>query len=360
MRPVRTTRPARGPIGPVGPVLGALALGAGLLSACSTGPSSAGETPDGASTSQAEAGAFPVTIEHAFGETTVEEEPTRVATLGWSDQDAVLSLGVVPVGATRLTWGGNEGGSSDWFDAEVAEVAGGTGAEAPVRYDDADGAPVEEIAELAPDLILATNSGITEKEYERLSRIAPVVAYPDAPWVTPWQTSLDMVGQALGRNDLADEVEAETEGAIEAAREEYPQLEGASFVFAYLTTTDLSSVGVYAPADPRVSVMNDFGLVNAPMVEEVVEDGQFYGTLSAERADDLESDVLLTYAEGEDDLATYADDPLLGRIPAIAEGHAYAEADKHVGLAVTNPTPLSVPYIVEHFLPEVARAVDGA
>ena len=37
--------------------------------------------------SQVDADAFPVTIEHAFGETTIEEEPTRVATLGWSDQD---------------------------------------------------------------------------------------------------------------------------------------------------------------------------------------------------------------------------------------------------------------------------------
>ena len=94
-------------------------------------------TPPRPTHHQADADAFPVTIEHAFGETTIEEEPTRVATLGWTDQDHALALGVVPVGATKLTWGGNDAGSSDWFDAEVEEL----GAEAPVRYDDADGAP---------------------------------------------------------------------------------------------------------------------------------------------------------------------------------------------------------------------------
>jgi iron complex transport system substrate-binding protein len=335
--------------------LAATALAAATLSACSTGSTVAKDEPRIEDGTSAEAGAFPVTIEHAFGETTIEEEPTRVATLGWSDQDAVLSLGVAPVGATKLTWGGNDAGSSDWFDAEVE----GLGADAPVRYDDADGAPVEEIAKLAPDLILATNSGITEKEYDRLSKIAPVVAYPEAPWTTPWQTQLRLVGQALGRSDLAEEVTEETEAEIASAREQYPQLRGASLVFAYLTTTDLSTIGVYAPQDPRVSLMNDFGLVNAPVVDEVVGRGQFYGNLSAERAADLESDVLLTYAENADDVRTYADDPLLGRIPAIAQDHAYAEADKHVGLAVTNPSPLSIPYTIEHFLPRVAEAVDG-
>jgi iron complex transport system substrate-binding protein len=337
-------------------VLAATALAGLTLTACSTGSTVATDDPRIEDGSSAEAGAFPVTVEHAFGETTVEQEPTRVATLGWSDQDAVLSLGVAPVGATKLTWGGNDAGSSDWFDAEVDEL----GADAPVRYDDADGAPVEEIAKLAPDLILATNSGITEKEYDRLSRIAPVVAYPDAPWTTPWQTSLQMVGDALGRSDLAEQVTEETAGEIAAAREEYPQLQGASLVFAYLTTTDLSTIGVYAPQDPRVSLMNDFGLLNAPVVDEVVGKGQFYGNLSAERAADLDSDVLLTYAENADDAKTYADDPLLGRIPAIRQGHAYAEVDKHVGLAVTNPSPLSVPYTIERFLPHVAEAVDGA
>ena len=334
----------------------AAVVAAPALAACSTG-STAGTADVPEAETSVDPGAFPVTIEHAFGETTIEEEPTRVATLGWSDQDHVRTLGVVPVGATKLTWGGNEAGSSDWFHAELAEVRGEQSQ--PVRYDDADGAPVAEIAATDPDVILATNSGITEQEYKKLSKIAPVVAFPDAPWITPWQTSLEMVGQALGRTSRAEEVEAATQQEIDAAKEQHPQLDGASLIFAYLTTTDLSSVGIYAPEDPRVSLMHDFGLVDAPAVEGAIPEDAFYGTVSAERAADLESDVLLTWSENAADLQTFTDHELIGEIPALEAGHAYAEEDKHVSLAVTNPTPLSIPYIVEHFLPHVAQAIDG-
>lgn len=332
----------------------AAAIAAPALAGCSTGSTT--DQVQAQSRTEVESQAFPVTIQHAFGETTIEEEPQRVATLGWTDQDNALALGVVPVASTKLTWGGNANGSSDWFDAEIEEL----GVQAPVRYDDSDGAPIEDVAEAQPDVILATNSGITEAEYKKLSKIAPVVAFPESPWTTPWQTQLDMVGQALGRSDLAAEVTAETEAAIDDAAAEYPQLEGASLIFGYLSTADLSTVGIYAPEDPRVSLMHDLGLVDAPAVADAVKPGEFFGSVSAERASELESDVFLTWSENPGDMKTFAGDDLIGQIPAIAEGRAYAEDDKHVSLAVTNPSPISIPYVIENFVPEVAAAIDGA
>ena len=78
-------------------------------------------------------------------------------------------------------------------------------------------------------------------------------------------------------------------------------------------------------------------MVNAPVVEELDQAGQFYGTVSAERASDLESDVFLTYAETEDDLQTFTDDKLLGQIPAIETATCYAEDDKDDGLGGDQP-----------------------
>lgn len=331
------------------------ALGALALTGCSTGTTDS-EKNAGVPATRVEAGAFPVTIKHAFGETTIEKEPKRVVTLGWTDQDNALALGVVPVGATKMTWGGNDAGSTDWFDAELAK----TGAQAPVRYDDADGAPIEDIAKLRPDVILATNSGITEQEYEKLSKIAKVIAYPEAPWVTPWQTSLETVGKALGRTGRAEEARAETQQAIDDAKAKNPEIAGRSLIFGYLATTDLSTVGIYAPQDPRVSLMNDLGFENAPSVAKAVKPGEFYGTVSAERAAALDSDVFLTWSETPKDMQTFTDNALIGKIPAIASGNAYAEKDKAVALAVTNPTPLSVPVVLKDFLPEVLKAVSGS
>lgn len=334
-----------------------IGLAAALLTGCSTGSTTTDATASApTATTSAEADAFPVTIKHAFGATTIEEEPTRVATLGWTDHDHAVALGVVPVGATRITWGGNAGGSTDWFDAAVEEA----GAEAPVRYDDSDGAPIDEVAQLEPDVILATNSGITEAEYAKLSKIAPVVAYPEHPWTTPWQTSLAMVGEALGRTDLAAEAEADAQAAIDAAGAEHPELQGASLIYGYLTPADLSTVGIYAPEDPRVALLRDFGMVDAEAVAGAVEEGEFYGTVSAERASELESDVLVTWVEKPSDAQTLVDDDLIGQIPAIASGHFHAESDKEVAMASTNPTPLSIPVVIDTFVPKVAEAVSGS
>ena len=143
---------------------GALALTA-TLSACSTGSTAAGDDATTVSAGQVDSGAFPVTIEHAYGETTIEEEPKRVVALGWSDPDVVLSLGVVPVGASNNAWGGTQDGSTIWFDEALAEIEG---AEPPTRIDDTSAGiagAVGDIAKIQPDLVVATNSGMTEADY---------------------------------------------------------------------------------------------------------------------------------------------------------------------------------------------------
>jgi iron complex transport system substrate-binding protein len=335
-----------------------VALAASLLAACSTGSTAdvGDSASDPSAQSSVDADAFPVTIKHALGETTIEKEPSRVATLGWSDQDYVLALGVVPVGATKLTWGGNAAGSSDWYDAKLDEL-GGTQA---TRYDDADGAPVEEIAALAPDLIIATNSGITKAEYDKLSKIAPVVPYPGKPYLTPWQDSMKLVATALGRSTLGKQVIADTEKAIGDAQTTYPQLDGATMVFADLNPADLSQVGIYYPTDPRVSFLLDLGLVQAPSIADLSTPGDFEGTVSAERARDLDSDVLVSWAENSSDVKTILNHDLVGQIPALASGHYVIETDKGIALAITNPTPLSIPYLIKHFVPDVASAIDGS
>src|SRR5690349_7277696 len=73
-------------------------VAAGVLVALSAACSSAAEAPARQTTQAETAGsAFPVTIEHKHGSTTIPSAPTRVVTVGWNDQDFVLALGVVPV-----------------------------------------------------------------------------------------------------------------------------------------------------------------------------------------------------------------------------------------------------------------------
>ncbi len=105
-----------------------LATAALTLSACSTGP--AASTSD-ASASSSSTAQFPVTIKHVFGETTIKEQPTGVATVSWANDDVAIALGVVPVGVPRNDWGGNEQGSTPWKDAALRELGAGFGTERP-------------------------------------------------------------------------------------------------------------------------------------------------------------------------------------------------------------------------------------
>ena len=328
----------------------AVALAA-TLSACSTG-SAAEESKTTASSGEAEAGAFPVTIEHVYGETTIEEEPQSVVALGWSDPDVVLSLGVVPVGASNNSWGGTEEGSTIWFDEALAEI---DGAEAPTRIDDTSSGiagAVGDIAKLQPDLILATNSGMAKAEYEKLSKLGvPVVAYPGKAWMTSWRESLDMIGQALGRNQLADEVETDVEKTLAKAQQDYPNLVGKSQFVAWIDPTDTSSVGVYG--DSRTTVLTEVGLTQPEWVEDVTK-GEAYGTISAERAGSLESDLVLLTAESQAEADKLTNDKLVAKIPAVAAGNVWWDLPDHsTAYALDVATTLSLPYMVEHLLPEL-------
>src|SRR5215207_4450892 len=77
-----------------------------LLTACGSDGSDAGAGDDPTTSGSAGGSAFPVTVTHKFGETVVPEEPTRVVSVGVTEQDALLQLGVVPVGVTE--WYGEQ------------------------------------------------------------------------------------------------------------------------------------------------------------------------------------------------------------------------------------------------------------
>src|SRR3954447_14446198 len=157
-------------------VRGTLAALAALTVLVGCGSTDAGEGDGGAAASGD--GAFPVSIEHTFGTTTVEQQPERVVVLGWSAQDVVYALGVTPVGMPSYTYGGGDDGAlpgdDEYYDA----------AKTP-PLDPAEGPPLEDIAALRPDVILATYEGFDEATYDDLSRIAPTVAYPGEAWTTP-------------------------------------------------------------------------------------------------------------------------------------------------------------------------------
>ena len=111
------------------------------------------------------------------------EQPERVVTLFDSNSDAVLALGVAPVGVSKVGYGNvEENGLLPWTNAAF-EKLGVT----PNVFDDTEETDYEAVNAAEPDLVLIPNSGVTEEEYERLSQIAPTVPYAKIAYATTWR-----------------------------------------------------------------------------------------------------------------------------------------------------------------------------
>lgn len=305
---------------------------------------------------------FPVTVQHAFGETTIDEAPTRVATVSWVNADVSLALGVVPVGMPRDDWGGNEQGSTPWKDAALEEAGAAIGTEgAPAQYSETDGIDVNAIAALAPDVILGAYSGLTQEEYDKLSKIAPVVAYPETAYGTAWQDSTRLIGEALGRSDAAEELVEQTEQQISDEAAKHPSLQGTSFIYGNLEPAKGAGVNVYTASDNRPRFLTSLGMEQAEVVDANTEDdGSFFFEWSPERADELESDVFVTWVPEAETVQQIEDDPLLSQIPAVENGTLVADSDNTLTLAISAASPLSLPWALEQFLPKLAAAADKA
>ena len=322
------------------------------LAGCSTSPA--------ADTAEAASGDFtPVTIEHAFGETVIEAKPERVATVNWANQEVPLALGVVPVGMAAATWGDDDtDGMLPWVKEKLDELGG----ETPVLFDETDGIDFEAVADTKPDVILAAYSGLTQEDYDTLSAIAPVVAYPETAWGTSWRDMISQNAAGMGMAAEGDDLIAELETEIAATAAKYPSLEGKTAMFlTHVDEADLSEVSFYTTHDTRTMFFDDLGLVSAPSIIKASDATDLYSlTVSAEQSDAFSDvDLIVTYG-GADLVATLEGDPLLSQIPAVAnKSIVNLSGDGPMGTAA-NPTPLSISYILDDYAALLAAAADNA
>lgn len=297
---------------------------------------------------------FPVTMHHAFGTTTIPAKPVRVATVAWANQEVPLALGIVPVGMARTTFGDDDGdGILPWVTAQLNTL----GAQPPVLFDEGDGIDFEAVAATNPDVILATYSGLSQSDYDTLSQIAPVVAYPETPWGTSWRDMIHLSSTALGMDTEGTALVAKLETEIADAVAKHPALQGKTAMFVtHLSATDLSTVNFYTANDTRVQFFHDLGLKTPDAVERATKPGQFAARVSAEKVDDFDDvDILVTYG-GPDLLAAMQASPLLRHMPAVENNAVVLLGHDPMGTA-SNPTPLSISWVLNDYVTRLDNAV---
>lgn len=318
------------------------ALGAtALVAGCSSGD-------DSNSASRASDGAFPVTIANTFGSTTIDAAPERIVTLGWNAEDIVYALGGTPVGMPKNSYGADENGVMPWLSDKFD--AGKT-----TLLDAATSTPIEAIATLGPDAILAPYEGFDQATYGQLSTLAPTVAYPGKAWQTTWQDQTTIVGQAMGKPDEAaalidgmDKMLADTAAA-------HPEFAGKTLSVINLDTTN-GQINVYKPTDPRVQVLTELGFVNSPGVEKIAAESDpdsFFASISAERINEVDADVVIAFVS---DQAEAAKNPGYNSLSAVQRGSAVPLSDTKVVAGLSRTGVLATPWVIDQITPQLSTA----
>ncbi|MER5398066.1 ABC transporter substrate-binding protein [Streptomyces sp. NPDC002599] len=314
---------------------------------------SSGSTDDADSAKPAASGkAWPVTIAHKYGGTTVKSEPKRIVTVGLTDQDAVLALGKVPVGTTEWL-GGYKGAIGPWAAGKAA------GATTPtVLKDTGTGPQTEKIAALRPDLILAVYGGLTKAQYTTLSKFAPVVAQPKEynDFGVPWQKQTEIIGKALGQESKAESLVSGVEAGIKAAAAKNPAFAKSSAVMA----TPYEGIFVFGSQDPRSRLLTGLDFTLPADLDKVIGD-EFGANISKERTDLLDTDAIVwIVSDPAKDEAKLHKDALYADLKVARQSReVYIKETSDYGNAVSFVSVLSLPYMLDRLVPQLAAAVDG-
>jgi ABC-type Fe3+-hydroxamate transport system substrate-binding protein len=319
---------------------------AGALAAC--GATDAGSSAGASSSSSAGggSGAFPVTVSTAFGDVGIDEEPQRVVALGWSDAETALALGVQPVGA------------SDW----LAFGGEGVGPWAEGRYDEAPEVietlepSLEAIAALAPDLILDTRSPATQERYDSLSAIAPTIGQPEGvdPYLTTWQQQLDLVGQALGRTDEAEQLRSDLEQRFADAAAANPQFDGTEVAVGAFSS---EGFGAYVRGDTRVDFMETLGFTNKQAIQDLATES-FFVPVSDEQVSLLDAPLTVVFPIFVDP-SQITGNPLWQTLGSVQQGSAVLLDDETLANAFSSGSVLGTEYALDNAVPLFADALQG-
>jgi iron complex transport system substrate-binding protein len=252
------------------------------------------------------------TIEHAMGTATIPVNPERVVILTNHGAEAMLALGVKPVGAVQ-SWTGDP-----WYDhiADQMEGVEVVGLESEVT--------LEAVAALQPDLIIG-NKMRQEKDFEKLNAIAPTVF--EETLRGDWKVNFDLIAEALNKQDKADEVLAAYEQRITDLQSQLGDKLGTKVSMVRFMPSD---VRIYQKDSFSGIILQDLGFARPESqdVDAFAEMG-----ISKERIPAMDGDILFyfTYDKGDGEGVKVEDewiqDPLFQNLNVAKSGNIHKVQD---------------------------------
>ncbi|WP_036725766.1 iron-siderophore ABC transporter substrate-binding protein [Patulibacter minatonensis] len=310
-----------------------------LLLALALGACGSDDSDDPTTTGAASAAGsgFPITVTHARGTTTIEQEPKRIVTVGLRDQDTLLALDIKAVGA--MDWF-QQGTFAKWpwenWGGSPPQVVSNGGFE--VNF--------EKVAALRPDLILGIYQEINAADYKKLSAIAPTVAQSAEykAYTTPWREETRSIAETVGRKEQAEKLIGQVDERFAKVRAAHPE---------YKTQEAMiidPSQGFYAfsSTDPRGQFLKEMGFTSSTRIDKLAK-GEFGTDISQERLKTLDVDRLFVLIDKNTRKKVF-DNKAFANLDVVKEGRVievpYYDAPQ-TGAAVAFNSVHSLPYAID-------------
>jgi iron complex transport system substrate-binding protein len=327
-------------------LIGAAVLATGLVACSDNSPEPTDPTGGTTSTTQQstqqttsaaqsqQTASWPVTVDHVRGSSTVPAKPERIVVMHEAAVDPVLSLGLEPVAMFEIQ-GGDANmpwlqGKIDWPEDAALTADRTADPEAVAKYD--------------PDLIVVGDVYADDSTWKALEDVAPTLVY-DWPADGPaWQPILEGIAQATGLEDRAEEVRDSYAGRIAEIQAQFPGVGDLTYNSAMLNQGQL----VYSTN----SLLEDLGLEQADRQKAAGA----RGTVSLERLDELDADVLVIYDPAGERKKLEDSDQFRG-LASVRDG-ALIWQDTALGYAVTTASgPMSLDWAVDRIAPQLTAAL---
>lgn len=286
-----------------------------------------------------------VTINHLFGQTVIKEPPKRVVSAGYTEQDDLLAVGVVPIAVTN--WFGDQPFAVwPWAQPKL-------GGAQPVVLNLDNGIPVDQIAGLKPDLIVATNAGVDADTYRKLSAIAPTVPQSDGDaFFEPWKEQATIIGQAVFQADQMKSLIDAVDQRFTAIGKEHPNWTGKKALL--MQGTLFQGTVVATIAGWRTDFLNQLGLVIADSIKPFGGDHRAVIPRDHVKAVLDSADVVIWTTESPDDQKALLADPDVAASQATTQNRHIFTTKEQAG-AIAFSSPLSYPLVADQLPPQLGR-----
>lgn len=286
--------------------------------------------------------AFDIQLAHRYGTLILDKKPQRIVSVGYTDQDDILSFGVKPL-AIRDWYGNQPYGVWPWVKENLGESK-------PVLLN-ARILDYEAIAALKPDLIIGITSAMNKKEYQKLNAIAPTLSQPlgYGDYTVPWHVRHLNIAKALGFSEQAEKNITLLQNKIEAIKKAHPEFKNKTTSVAFYYN---KQPGAYSTKDLRSQFLINLGFVIPPEIDKLAGD-TFYASFSEERLDILDVDVVV-WLGSEEKINNASNSMFRTRMPFYKNKREYFTGDI-IGGAFSFYSFLSIQYLLSEMVPELSK-----